>query len=91
MSSEPRKAFVCPQCREAHGDPLYVGPGGLCYGCWLDTYIPFGHEGREKYEYDSVWGHLNATCRPPLGVEFLDAKGSKVCEILRATRQRPRF
>lgn len=91
MSSEPRKAFVCPQCRETYGDPLYMARGRRCFGCWLDTFIPPNYQRREHYVYDSVWHHLNATRRPPLGVPFLDTKAGKLSEMLLMCKNKPRI
>ncbi len=45
--------------------------GSVCYSCHLDRYIPPGYEPRERYR-GTLWRHLNATRRPPLGVWFLD-------------------
>lgn len=81
---------ICKACNKDVADALFMR-GGICFGCWLDSFIPPNYQRREHYAYDPVWGQLNATRRAPLGVPFLDAKGSKVCDILRLTKQRPRF
>ena len=36
-------AFVCPNCRQEYGDPLYHGPRGhapqnVCLECWADEW-----------------------------------------------------
>jgi hypothetical protein len=62
---------VCRQCNLSHDDPRYFADG-LCYGCQCDSWIPPGYQDRELYRYDTTWGHENATCRPALGVSFLD-------------------
>jgi len=56
-----------------------IGP--VCYSCHLDSYIPDGYERHERYRRDGPWPHANATCRPPLGVPFLDEGGDRVHQM----------
>ena len=69
--------------------PLYYLSQGFCDDCKWDTWIPTGHEAREMYEMDLVWGHLNATRRAPLGVKFLDSLGPALSLQLPICRHKP--
>jgi hypothetical protein len=61
------------ECRTCgHDEPAITMVAGLCDGCRLDTWIPPGYQKREKYVFIEAYGYSNATCRPKLGVEFLD-------------------
>ena len=44
---------------------------------------------RERYAMDIVWAHLNATLRPPLGVEFLDNPGPALSLNLPMCKRKP--
>lgn len=82
--------LICPRCGERNGDPFYFHGDGLCDGCHWDTYIPRGYVIAERYSIDPVWGHRNATQRPPLNVEFLDREGLKICRALLLIKNKPR-
>ena len=69
--------------------PRYYLSAGRCDDCHWDTYIPPDYPAGERYRPDRYWGHLNATARPPLGVEFLDRPGPGVAQTLQARRYRP--
>jgi len=69
--------------------PAYYVSQGFCDDCKWDTWIPRGHEVREGYAMDVVWGHLNATRRPPLGVEFLDRAGPALSVRLPMCERKP--
>jgi len=73
---------VCRVCAKRFPG-YYVNSSGLCDDCTWDTWIPKGYQKREMYAYDSFWGHSNATCRPPLGVEFLDVSAPRASAVLR--------
>ncbi|NQU76619.1 MAG: hypothetical protein HQ546_09940 [Planctomycetes bacterium] len=62
--------------------PAHYTTRGLCDECKWNTWIPPGYQKREEYEMDVIWGHVNATQRPPLGVEFLDRRGPLLSELL---------
>jgi len=64
---------------------------GYCDGCKWDTWIPPGFGVREEYRRDPAWGHLNATRRPPLGVEFLDRAIAPLTDMLAMCKRRPRL
>ena len=82
------KTGVCARCGDRVAD--HYLEGGLCYSCHLDTYIPRGYQRAEKYEWDELWEHWNATCRPALGVPFLDRDGPEMRgEMLMAKRKPP--
>ncbi len=68
--------FVCRKCGDVV--PAYYLVGRVCYSCHLDGYIPAGYQKAEQYRWDPVWGHLNATKRPFLGVSFLDESGPRI-------------
>ena len=77
----------CEQCG-LEAPEYYIRPnkrGRLeCYGCHLDAHIPRWYHILERYRWDEVWGHENATKRPALGVTFLDRRGPKVKEMVKA-------
>lgn len=62
--------IVCSNCGEAVAP--YYATRGLCDSCKWDTWIPQGYQKRERYRLEPAFGHANRTCRPLLGVEFLD-------------------
>jgi hypothetical protein len=62
--------IICQQCGDAVAS--YYITQGLCDGCKWDTWIPGGYEKKERYLFDPAAGHFNRTCRPALGVQFLD-------------------
>ena len=80
-----------PVCRKC-GDvvPAYYTVGRLCYCCHLDSYIPSGYQKAEQYRRDPIWGHMNATKRPSLGVPFLDESGPRMELLLLMSRRQPR-
>ncbi len=53
----------------------------ICYGCHLDSLIPYGYEGKEQYVFDSAWGRENATKHPKTGVLILDDNRPRLHEI----------
>ena len=82
--------FICEGCGEEIGDPRYMA-GGFCFGCRLDAWIPPDYAELELYTYDIIWGHANATRRPPLGIRFLDEQRMTTAEMLIRAKTRPRF
>ena len=78
----------CARCKTP--TPAYYLTQGLCDDCkWL-TWIPEGYADREAYEHDPVWGHENATLRPPMGVDFLDQRARMVSDVMPMCRKTPR-
>lgn len=71
----------CPQC--GHHVPEIDIMAGLCAGCHWDTWIPKGHTKREGYRFVDEFNHSNATCRPALGVGFLDAQAPQSSAALK--------
>ncbi|MFW6145723.1 MAG: hypothetical protein ACOC7R_00150 [Planctomycetota bacterium] len=67
----------------------YLTIQGLCDDCKWMTWIPRGYVRREAYKLDPVWGHLNATRRPPMGVGFLDQRARLVSDVLPMCARRP--
>ena len=53
-------------------EPGITFSGGRCDACHWDRWIPASYQVQEKYLYDPLWKHANATEHPPLGVAFLD-------------------
>jgi len=80
--------LACPKCGDVV--PIYYMVKRICYSCHLDRYVPRGYEQAEQYRWDPVWGHMNATKRPPLGVPFLDQTALRLELLLLALRGRPR-
>ena len=70
--------------------PAYYATQGLCDDCKWDTWVPHDYQVREAYRPDMVWGHLNATRHPRLGVEFLDQRMPWLVRPLATAAQRPR-
>ncbi len=68
----------------------YLTIQGLCDDCKWMTWIPQGYARREAYKLDPVWGHANATRRPPMGVAFLDRRSVLVRDALPMCRRRPK-
>ena len=68
----------------------YLTIQGLCDDCKWVTWIPKGYARRECYENDPLWGHENATRRPPTGVEFLDRRRKLVSDAVPMCRRKPR-
>ena len=61
----------CIVCKEP--TPTHLLRDNLCPGCILDRYIPRDYQDKEKYEFDPIWQHDNATAKPKTGVLILDA------------------
>ena len=79
---------LCTRCGQPA--PAHHLCQGLCDGCKWDTWIPAGYEKAEKYVPHEVWDHPNATCRPALGVEFLDGRPAPLGARLAAGGRKPR-
>ena len=69
----------------------YLTIQGICEDCKWMTWIPRGYAKRERYKPDPLWGHPNATRRPPLGVEFLDRRRRLVSDVPPMCRRAPRL
>lgn len=61
-------------CKECGGEfaQQYMH-GEICTECWYFSYLPSDYKVKEEYEYDAIWGHENATEKPPVGVGWLEA------------------
>lgn len=79
----------CSEC-EHEMPEIDIRADGLCYGCHLDTYIPRDYQALERYVWDEVWGHDNATHRPQMGVAFLD-QHNDIWELIAACVRKPRI
>jgi len=77
---------ICTKCRQQIETP---GLTGLCYGCYLDSLIPFGHEEREHYVKDDSLGHVNATATPSLGSDFLNSTPERLRAVSHYLNGRP--
>ena len=49
----PQVAFVCSNCHQEQGDPLYTGPAGhapleICLPCWLEAWELAPDDGRTR-------------------------------------------
>ena len=79
---------TCGTC----GQKTENGRGTICYGCYLDSLIPRGYEGREKYYYDGIYKIYRALLRPKTGVALLDSTPLRLSELdLPKGLTRPRF
>ena len=80
-----------PRCRVCNQQypAIYLGSSGVCCECRWAAYLPSWYKKAEKYMYDPIWGHKNATRRPATGVSFLDESHIRVCDALEACPQKP--
>jgi len=65
--------------------------GSVCDACKWDGYIPGDYGIRERYRFDPIWGHENATQRPPLGMPFLDERRLLLQEMVAMANRKPRM
>ncbi len=79
---------ACVKCGQVV--PAYYLSQGYCDCCKWDTWIPAGFDRREQYAVSKIWGHVNATKRPALGVSFLDDRRLAAGELLAMCKNVPR-
>ena len=78
----------CANCGARVAD--YYLSCGLCDDCKWVTWLPDDYAKRERYVHSELWGHANATCTPPTGVEFLDHNFKTISELLPMCLRRPK-
>ena len=77
---------TCPMCN-ALVPEIYLGSGGACFDCRLASFVPPWYPKAEKYVYVEAYGHSNATRKPAMGIEWLDAGRIRICDAMMCARK----
>lgn len=78
---------ICSVC----GDQMERPWDLVCYGCYIASLLPPWYQDAERYAYDKIWGHINATRKPRTGNDLLDSDKKTFYEQLSPLKRPPRL